>query len=539
MADSSRPYGTLYGLGIGPGDPDLITVKARDILARVPVIADPAPESGESLARALAAPHVPTGRIEIAMATPMAIDRYPAGEVYDRYAAILAEHLMARCDVAVLCGGDPFFYGSFMYLSERLAVLYPTVVVSGVSSLGAVAAAAGVPLVSRNEVLTVLPAPLPEAELEARLARTDAAAIIKIGRHLPKVRAVLRSLGLENHARYVERASMPNQRIRRIADIGDGDAPYFSMILVRRPRRAGVAVWDLPARPALVALSAGGMALARRLRPLLPDSRVHGLAGRTHGAAEVFEDAMTRLRALFAAGTPIVGICSAGILIRALAALLADKRTEPPVVAVAEDGSTAVPLLGGHHGANRLARVIASATGGVAALTTAGDLRLGFGLDDPPPGWRIGNDEAAKPVAAALLAGEPVRLDVEAGDAGWLTACGARFAENGQATVLVTDRAAPLQDGGAQPAESALTRSLRSPPSSALRERVGLRGVGADNVPSTLVLHPPVLAVGVGCERGAEPTEVIELVRATMTHHGLAPEAVACVASLDLNADAP
>src|SRR5512147_2047037 len=191
--------GTLYGLGIGPGDPDLITVKARDILARAPVIAYPAPEGGESLVRSIAAPHVPAGRIEIAIATPMAVDRFPAREVYDRYANVLVEHLDAGRDVAVLCEGDPFFYGSFMHLHERLAAAHRTVVVPGVSSLGAVAAAAGMPLVARNEVLTVL-----------------------------------RRLGLEDDARYVERATMANQRIRSLGEIGAGEAPYFSMILVRR-----------------------------------------------------------------------------------------------------------------------------------------------------------------------------------------------------------------------------------------------------------------------------------------------------------------
>ena len=554
MADSVPPRATLYGLGIGPGDPDLITLKARDVLARAPVIAYPAPEGGESLVRAIAAPHVPAGRIEIAIATPIVVDRYPAREVYDRYAAILDEHLAAGRDVAVLCEGDPFFYGSFMYLYERLAAAHPTVVVPGVSSLSAVPAAAGVPLVSRNEVLTVLPAPLPEAELEQRLAYADVAAVVKIGRHLSKVRAVLRRLGLEGEARYVERATMANQRIRPIAEIGDGEAPYFSMILVRRRSAAMQDFHPVPVASALVALSAGGLALARRLQPLLPDSRVHGLSGRTVGSDEQFQDTVAHLQALFARGTPIVGICAAGILIRALAPLLADKRTEPPVVAVAEDGSTAVPLLGGHHGAVRLARAIAEATSGVAAITTAGDLRLGFGLDDPPSGWRVANPEAAKAVTAALLAGEPVQLQVEAGDASWLAASGARLAENGRATVLVTDRVTPSPDGDTQPAGPALTRSLRSPPSPALRERddvappsrmgslshrerVGVRGAGEDA--RTLILHPPVLAVGVGCERGAEPAEVIQLVRTTMATKGLAVAAVACVASLDLKADEP
>ena len=520
--------GTLYGLGIGPGDPDLITMKARDILAIVPVIAYPAPEGGESLVRAIAAPHLPAGRIEIVIETPMAVERFPAGEVYDRFAAILSEHLSAGRDVAVLCEGDPFFYGSFMYLYQRLAAAHATVVVPGVSSLTAVAAVAGLPLVSRNEVLTVVPAPLAEAELETRLARTDAAAIMKVGRHLAKVRAVLRRLGLEDSARYVERATMANQRIRPLAEIGDDEAPYFSMILVRRTPAARQTRVPLSGA-ALLALSTGGMALARRLQPLLPQSRVHGLAGRTEGADSLFQDTIAHLQALFAAGTPIVGICAAGILIRALAPLLADKRREPPVVAVAEDGSAAVPLLGGHHGANRLARAIAAATGGVAAITTAGDVRLGFGLDDPPPGWRVANPEAAKAVTAALLAGEPVRLEVETGDAGWLTSAGARFADVGEYAVRVTDRAVtsphpPLspeereQNPGRRlplPRETAShSLSPRETASHSLspRERDGVR----DGKATTLVLHPPVLALGVGCERGVGPMELIELARATL-----------------------
>ena len=518
--------GVLFGLGIGPGDPDLITVKARDILARVPVVAYPVLEGGESLVRAIAAPHVPPGLIEIAIATPMAIERYPAREVYDRYAVVLAEHLAAGRDVAVLCEGDPFFYGSFMYLWERLAERHAAVVVPGVSSLTAVAAAAGVPLASRNEMFTVLPAPLPEAELEARLARVEAAAIIKVGRHLPKVRAVLRRLGIEADARYVERATMRNERVLSLAEVGDGEAPYFSTILVRRPCAEHAAAGSpegagLPEGAALVALNAGGEALARRIQTLLPGASVHGLAARTAAPDVCFDDAMAHLRAQFAAGTPIVGICATGILIRAVAPLLTDKRSEPPVVAVAEDGSVAVPLLGGHHGANRLARALASALGGVPAITTAGDVRLGFGLDDPPPGWRVANPDAAKAVTAALLAGRPVSLRVDAGDAEWLTRSGATFAPSGEATVLVTDRAQALQGC-----------SL-----SGERDRDGVRGRAPEHRAVTLVLHPPVLAVGVGCARGADPAELVGLVGDTLAGAGLAVGAVACVVSIDIKAD--
>ncbi len=498
--------GTLYGLGIGPGDPELITLKARDILARVPVIAYPAPEGGESLVRAIAAPHVPAGRDEIAIATPMTIDRFPAQEVYDRYAVILAGHLAAGRDVAVLCEGDPFFYGSFMYLFERLAGAHPTVVVPGVSSLAAVAAAAEVPLVSRNEVLCVLPAPMSEAELEARLARAEAAAIMKVGRHLAKVRRVLRRLGLEAGATYVERASMTNERIAPLADVADAtQAPYFSMILVRRPREVpGVADRRLPEGVALIALSGGGLALARRLQPLLPASLVHGLSGRADGADRIFSDAMCHLRALFAAGTPIAGVCAAGILVRAVAPLLGDKRREPAVVAIAEDGSVAVPLLGGHHGANRIAQAIAAASEGVAAITTAGDVRLGFGLDDPPAGWRVADPSGAKAVTAAMLANEAVGLRVEAGDASWLQGSSLRFAPEAGTGILVTDRAANAEAGS-----------------------------------TMFVLHPPVLALGVGCERGCDPAELIDLARRTISGSGLAEGAVAAVVSLDLKADEP
>ncbi len=257
---------------------------------------------------------------------------------------------------------------------------------------------------------------------------------------------------------------------------------------------------QLPAGAALVALGPGGLELARRLAAVLPGARVHGLAGRADGADEAFTETAPHLRRLFAEGVPIVGLCAAGILVRALAPVLGDKRAEPPVVAVAEDGSAAVPLLGGHAGANALARAVAAATGGVAAVTTAGDVRLGLALDEPPTGWRVANPDAAKGVAAALLADHPVALRVEAGDAGWLAASAAPFAEEGEISVLVTDRAV------ARP--------------------------GRD-----LVLHPPVLALGVGCERGVDDSELIGLVDDTLAAAGLAAGAVACVASLDLKMD--
>ena len=226
--------GTLYGLGIGPGDPELITVKALRLLKAAPVLAYPAPETGESLARRIVAPHLGGGQTEVAIRMPLVEARFPAQQVYDRAAEELGGHLAAGRDVAVLCEGDPFFYGSFMYLFARLSERHRIEVVPGVSSLTACAAALGAPLAARNDVLAVLPATLPAEVLLARLKSCDAAAVIKVGRHLEKVRTVLAELGLVDRARYIERATMPNQQAMPLAEVGADAAPYFSMILVHR-----------------------------------------------------------------------------------------------------------------------------------------------------------------------------------------------------------------------------------------------------------------------------------------------------------------
>jgi cobalt-precorrin 5A hydrolase/precorrin-3B C17-methyltransferase len=259
---------------------------------------------------------------------------------------------------------------------------------------------------------------------------------------------------------------------------------------------------DLPYGAAIVVLGAGAVGLARRLAAILPGSSLHAPAESGIVADRLFSRPTDHIASLFRAGTPIVGICAAGILIRAVALLLADKRREPPVVAVAEDGSAAVPLLGGHRGANRLARAIAAATGGTAAVTTAGDLVLGFALDEPPAGWRVANPERAKPIAAALLAGTPVALAIEAGTADWLSSGAVRFAAEAALRIRITDRIAAPGD-------------------------------------TDLILHPPVLAVGVGCERGCTEEELIALAEATLAEHGLAAAAVAVVVSLELKADEP
>ncbi len=237
-------------------------------------------------------------------------------------------------------------------------------------------------------------------------------------------------------------------------------------------------------RPLIIAFTPTAHALAERLKgPLAAD------IAPSHGKA------YERVVAAFCAGRPIVGICAAGILVRFVARHLADKESEPPVVAVAEDGSVAVPLVGGHHGANDLARRIAALTGGVPAITTASDLAFGIALDESSAGHTLANPADMKDFSMALLAGEGVTFE---GEAKWL-------------------------DG--------------LPKGEALRITVTPRRLQGD--PLHLVYHSRTLAIGVGCERGTDAGELIALAEETLARHDLAPQAVAGVFSLDLKADEP
>jgi precorrin-2/cobalt-factor-2 C20-methyltransferase len=227
--------GRLHGLGIGPGDPELLTLKALRLMRAAPVVAYPAPETGDSFARSIVAEWLDQGQHEIAVRFPMRPGPLPAA-AYDAAAARLAQVLDRGDDIAYLCQGDPLFYGSFAGILTRLAARYEVAVVPGVSSLTACAAATALPLVQRDETLSVLPASLSEAELARRLAEIDAAAIIKLGRHFPKLRRVLADLGLLDGAIYVERASLPNQQVALLAAVDAASVPYFATALVRRAR---------------------------------------------------------------------------------------------------------------------------------------------------------------------------------------------------------------------------------------------------------------------------------------------------------------
>ncbi len=223
--------GTLYGVGVGPGDPDLMTLKAHRLISNAQVVAYPAPDSGTSFARSIAADAIAPDAVEIPMIVPMRVERFPAQDVYATGAATIAEHLDAGRDVVVLCEGDPFFYGSFMYLFARLSERFATEIVPGVSSLAACSAALARPLTARNDVLTVLPGPLGDEAMRERIANAEAIAIMKVGRHLPRLRALLDDMGLTERAGYVERASLAAQVVLPLADAPEA-APYFSMILI-------------------------------------------------------------------------------------------------------------------------------------------------------------------------------------------------------------------------------------------------------------------------------------------------------------------
>ncbi len=223
--------GRLYGIGIGPGDPELLTMKAFRVLRSAAVVAYPLSDSGLKLARSIVAEYLRPEQIEVPMYFPFKLEK-SAQPYYDKAAETLAEHLREGRDVVVLCEGDPFFYGSFMYLYNRLSDRFPTEVIPGVSCVMASPAILGTPLTYRNDVFMVLSAILPAEDLASRLAIADAAAIIKLGKHFSKVIGVLKQVGLYDRAKYIERATMPAQRIVPLSELDPTQVPYFSMIVI-------------------------------------------------------------------------------------------------------------------------------------------------------------------------------------------------------------------------------------------------------------------------------------------------------------------
>lgn len=253
-------------------------------------------------------------------------------------------------------------------------------------------------------------------------------------------------------------------------------------------------------KPALVLLTQNARAVAQALSAAFPAWEIYAPDDAALQHALPLGKATETIAQLFTAGRPVIGICAAGILIRAVAPHLADKHSEPPLIAVAADGSSVVPLLGGHHGANLLARRIATVLQGIPAITTAGDLAFGLGLDEPPDGYTLANPEDAKGVMATLLrGGGGIRIQ---GEAPWFADSNLPVRDDGALLIEVTHQA-------------------------------------VDGSPEHLVYHPRSIAIGVGCERNTKPVELIRLVQGVIDAEGIARDSISGIYSLDLKADEP
>ncbi len=232
--------GRLIGVGVGPGDPELMTLKAVRALNDADVVAFFAKAGNTSHARAIAAQHLRAGVVELPLLYPVTTELPSCSEsyratickFYDAAAAQIAAHIEAGRVVAVLSEGDPLFYGSYMHLHARLAPRFTTEIVAGVTGMSGCWSAAGTPIAQGDDVFTVLPATLPEAELARRLGDADAAVVMKVGRHLPKLRRALKTSGQLPRAIYVERGTMADAKMIPLAAKLDDEAPYFAVVLV-------------------------------------------------------------------------------------------------------------------------------------------------------------------------------------------------------------------------------------------------------------------------------------------------------------------
>jgi precorrin-2 C20-methyltransferase / precorrin-3B C17-methyltransferase len=323
--------GRLFGVGIGPGDPELMTLKARRVIEAADVVAYPTARHGRSVSRRIAAPFLRADQIEVPLTFPFTTEPTESAEAYERAlaefydagAAELAVHLDAGRDVAVLCEGDPFFYGSYMYLHERLAGRYETEVVPGVTSFSAAAAAAGTPLAKRDDVFTVLPGTLPSDVLATQLRGVDAAVVMKLGRGFDRVREAAERAGVAERGVYVERASAPEERIAGLREV-EGEVPYMSLVLVPTvgarersgPARGRVSVvglgpagseWLTPEARAELAEAEELVGYATYLArvPVRPGQRRHESDNRV-------EDARARLALELAAAGKRVAVVSSG-----------------------------------------------------------------------------------------------------------------------------------------------------------------------------------------------------------------------------------
>lgn len=251
--------------------------------------------------------------------------------------------------------------------------------------------------------------------------------------------------------------------------------------------------------PAIIVLTASALPLAVKIKAVC-GGEIHGLIGRVDDVDQPFENTKLHLQNLFSSSRTLIGIMASGALIRMLAPILNDKRSEPPVLAMSDDGANVVPLLGGHNGANQIARFLSEKLSAHAAVTTAGDIRFGVAMDDPPSGWTLRNSESAKTVMAGLLSGESVLLDDGECLAAWLRESALTVSADGKVKLTVTTE----------------MRDARK---------------------NELLYVPKLLALGIGCERNASPDEAISLVTEMLVKAGLSADAIGCVVSIDVKAD--
>jgi len=232
--------GTLFGVGLGPGDPELMTLKAVRVLSAAPVVAHFRKSGRAGHARTIAAEHIRESATEAAFDYPVTteIDFRDEGyvsairEFYTSCAETIAGHLGQGRDVALLCEGDPFFYGSFLHMYDRIKATHPVTVIPGITGMSGCWTAARAPITYGDDVLTVLPGTLDRAVLAKHLEGADAAVIMKVGHNLQKIKEALADAGRFHDAIYVERGTMPGERIVPLADLGDCAVPYFSIVLL-------------------------------------------------------------------------------------------------------------------------------------------------------------------------------------------------------------------------------------------------------------------------------------------------------------------